>query len=309
MENVRDLEFANGKDGDGNNVLHQAVKYKQIEIINYILVQNMVDINATNAMGLTPLDILLKQSYHMNVKDLDIKETLKHAGAMKAKEILFDMATNDAYASEFHDTSSSKFNRVSNSESAKNNYNNIFGSKDWLPRRRDSLMVVASLIATMAFTAGLNPPGGVWQENTIKLNDIPHRAGEAIIAYNYSDSYKFYLRSNTIAYVASLSIILLLISGLPFRRRRYMWTLQVVMWVTITAMAFTYAYALVALTPKKDRRSLKRTLVAAVLVWCIVMALVFIGNALRLFMKWLTKGKKGMDCWKGRRNQNDMPQI
>lgn len=45
-------------------------------------------------------------------------------------------------------------------------------------------MVVASLIATMAFQAGLNPPGGVWEET--KLNNqgiLLHKAGEAVMAY------------------------------------------------------------------------------------------------------------------------------
>ncbi|GJS75864.1 ribonuclease H-like domain-containing protein [Tanacetum coccineum] len=34
--------------------------------------------------------------------------------------------------------------------------------EDWLDRKRNSLMVAASLIATMAFQAGVNPPSGVW---------------------------------------------------------------------------------------------------------------------------------------------------
>lgn len=36
---------------------------------------------------------------------------------------------------------------------------------DWIERKRNTLMIVASLIATMAFQAGLNPPSGVWQED------------------------------------------------------------------------------------------------------------------------------------------------
>ncbi|XWS17454.1 hypothetical protein CRYUN_Cryun33cG0069300 [Craigia yunnanensis] len=36
---------------------------------------------------------------------------------------------------------------------------------DWLDRKRSALMVVASLIATVAFQAAITPPGGVWQED------------------------------------------------------------------------------------------------------------------------------------------------
>ncbi|KAF5936143.1 hypothetical protein HYC85_027272 [Camellia sinensis] len=44
-----------------------------------------------------------------------------------------------------------------------------------------------------------------------------YTAGEAVVAYHYEDSYKYYLRANTIGFVASLNTILFLISGLPFK--------------------------------------------------------------------------------------------
>ncbi|XP_047319649.1 uncharacterized protein LOC124923729 [Impatiens glandulifera] len=292
LEKIKDVEFVNVKDAtdDGNNVFHQAVKYKRIQMINYLITQQIkVDINATNAMGLTPLDILLQEN---NVNDFEIRDILRQAGAMKADEIHSSMPKSKSY---FNNVAS--FSGANSIEQIRHeSQNSIFGSTDWLPKRRDSLMIVASLIATMAFSAGLTPPGGVWSDHLSREDngggvkyEIPHRAGEAIIAYNYPLLYKFYIRTNTIAYVSSLSIILIMISGLPLRHRRYMWALQVVMWVTITAMGFTYAFVLSALTPKKNVASLKRTLVVAVLVWCIVMALVFIGNALRLAWKWVKR--------------------
>ncbi|KAG6437395.1 hypothetical protein SASPL_102310 [Salvia splendens] len=50
--------------------------------------------------------------------------------------------------------------------------------EDWLTKKRDSVMVVAVLIATMAFQAAVSPTGGVWQDNS-----SGHRAGEAVMAY------------------------------------------------------------------------------------------------------------------------------
>jgi hypothetical protein len=34
--------------------------------------------------------------------------------------------------------------------------------ENWMEETRGTLMIVATVIATMAFQAGISPPGGVW---------------------------------------------------------------------------------------------------------------------------------------------------
>ncbi|GJS75875.1 ankyrin repeat-containing domain, PGG domain protein [Tanacetum coccineum] len=109
-------------------------------------------------------------------------------------------------------------------------------NEDWLDKKRNTLMVVASLIATMAFQAGTNPPSGVWQDTS-----TDHRAGYYIMEYNHQNLYHVFLVSNTLGFVSTLSIILLLISGLPFLRHRvFLWILMVIMWIATASMSLTY---------------------------------------------------------------------
>ncbi|KAK4432844.1 hypothetical protein Salat_1046600 [Sesamum alatum] len=132
-------------------------------------------------------------------------------------------------------------------------------STDWLGRKRSALMVVASLIATVAFQAGLTPPGGVWQDNfTVDENgnpvSNPHSVGQSIMAYQAPRAYGIFMILNTIAFLASLSIILLLVSGLPMRRRR---------WIDVEGV-------------------LREVTEISVLTWLTLMVVVFMGNIVRM---------------------------
>lgn len=151
-------------------------------------------------------------------------------------------------------------------------------SGDWLSRKRDAIMVVASLIATMAFQAGMNRQD---DNNSLQMR---HKAGEAVMAYSHPKSYPFFIRVNTTAFVASLSAILLLVSGWPFRRKLFMW-------LTVTSVALTYGISIYIVTPKKDREQLGHVIEVAVTVSCSVMALLLLGNTIRLFYKWMMRKK------------------
>ncbi|KAH7837017.1 hypothetical protein Vadar_008572 [Vaccinium darrowii] len=243
LEVIQDRDFVNAKDDDGNNILHLAILDKRFEITSHVLEKNKKRyVNAKNATGLTPMDILFQVKDASDEEDQGslnhIEDLLLKANAKRAKDLV---------------------------------------GGEWLTKKRDALMVVASLIATMAFQAGVNPPGGVWQDDS-----DGHRAGEAVMAYNYQDSYPYFLRCNTIGFVASLSTILLLISGLKFKNKAAMWILIVTMWLAITSMAITYAFSSVVVTPKKHRGSLSLTIEIAVIVWSSVMTLLLLRHTYHL---------------------------
>lgn len=243
LHRIPDPEFVNAKDNDGNTILHLAVSGQQFEIVKHVLQNTKIDVNATNACGHTAMDILFPAQKGADSEGLhvNIEDFLRNSNAKRAKDLV---------------------------------------QGEWISKKRESLMIVASLMATMAFQAGVSPPGGVWQDNS-----NGHRAGEAIMAGKYVKSYPYFLRANTIGLVSSLSIILLLISGLPFRKRLFMLALVMIMWLTISSMAFTYAFSIVVVTPKENRKL--STIVVAVIVWCSVMALLLLGHTVQLIIKML----------------------
>ncbi|PIN20017.1 hypothetical protein CDL12_07297 [Handroanthus impetiginosus] len=149
-------------------------------------------------------------------------------------------------------------------------------------------MVVAVLIATMAFQAGMSPAGGVWQEDS-----DAHRAGEAVMSRNHPKAYDSFVRFNVIAFLSSLTSILLLISGLPLiRRRLFMWILVPIMWLTVTSIAVTYAISIVMVTPEKQRRYSSSHVIEihGLAIWSGGMGVLLVGSTIQ-FIDWWLKNK------------------
>nr|DAD40029.1 TPA_asm: hypothetical protein HUJ06_014352 [Nelumbo nucifera] len=107
--------------------------------------------------------------------------------------------------------------------------------RDYTHETRNVLLVVAALIATVSFQAGVNPPGGVWQDD-----DGGHKAGRSIYA-DHPVAFSLFLTANTLGLSASINIIAYLTYGFPL----YMEVL-----IAIYSMIGTYASAVVAVTPK-----------------------------------------------------------
>ncbi|XP_047948662.1 ankyrin repeat-containing protein BDA1-like [Salvia hispanica] len=268
----RNGDVLNWKDCEGNTALHIAITHKHLQIIEYLVTLNGLQVNALNKSGLTALDVLGQSP--RGLRDMEIEHLLRKAGASNAKDL--HLISNDWAPATMKKTNTRALSTKKTKKSA-----------DWLGRKRSSLMVVASLIATVAFQAGLTPPGGVWQDDYVIDEDgnavaDPHSVGHAVMAYKQPKEYGIFMICNTVAFLSSLSIILILVSGLPLTKRRWMWVQMVIMWIAITALEATYFITLTGMSPDGVGSMLREVTEKSVLAWMTVMAVVFMGNVVRL---------------------------
>lgn len=74
--------------------------------------------------------------------------------------------------------------------------------------KHEILMVLAVFVATVAYVAGLNPPGGFWRTTLLDTNDrLRHTAGDPVLQALHPIRYKFFFFSNSTAFIASLLAI------------------------------------------------------------------------------------------------------
>jgi len=218
-------------------------------MVKFLLKDRRMQKNVINANGLTAMDSCL-QSRKDHV-DMQIWLSLQRAKALRAKVAL----------------------------KPRNRH------RIWLENQRNALMIVASLIATMAFQVGVNPPGGFWQDD----ND-GHHAGFSVMADKDKGSYHNLLILSSIGLVSSLSVILLLISGLPCRRL-FVSILMITMWIALSATLLTYvasvdflSNARIVLTTKQ-RGVVWYVVIISLGVWLLLLVVLHLVDVLRIIVR------------------------
>ncbi|RCV21307.1 hypothetical protein SETIT_4G129000v2 [Setaria italica] len=102
---------------------------------------------------------------------------------------------------------------------------------------RKYLMLLGVLAASVTYQAGLNPPGGVWQENS-----NGHAAGDPVMQDNRKHRYRAFFYSNSISFAASIVVIILLIP--KWLQQKYDWWLKVMnTMIVLDLVSLLVAYA------------------------------------------------------------------
>lgn len=171
---------------------------------------------------------------------------------------------------------------------------------NWLEKTRGNLMIVATVIASMAFQAAVSPPDELWKEHSQEKECSFGKMKEAMInkkiiqarnlAINCINKYNSqeFIICNTVSFSASLSIIFLL-TVLPLRNKISMWILLVAMSITVVFIAATYVI-LISLGGggSKQERFNNAILLYYVVFWVLFLTMVVIFVVLKV-MFWLSK--------------------
>uniref|UniRef100_M8BK92 PGG domain-containing protein n=1 Tax=Aegilops tauschii TaxID=37682 RepID=M8BK92_AEGTA len=86
---------------------------------------------------------------------------------------------------------------------------------------RSFLLLLATFATAITYQAGLDPPGGVWQD------DNGHVAGDPILLTTNAIRHRIFFYCNSVAFVASLVTIILFLFKTTFRRLRVVKTLMI----------------------------------------------------------------------------------
>ncbi|KAK6941324.1 PGG domain [Dillenia turbinata] len=285
--------FISFRDDDGNTILHIATLMKQMETVKYLLKRTGVKLNEINANGFTALDIICQMPRDLKV--VEIREVLQEAGALRARKL--PPSARDAVPHHVLGDFPQTAGQAHPSPEGNGTKKNVDKLK-WVKKKRDALMVAATVIAAMAYQAGLNPPSSVWNPDynytdPVTNINITYYAGTSIMADNYPDGYILFWKYNTTSFLASMSTVLLLLSGLPLKHKFFMWILMAAMWVTMSSMALTYLTAMQAISPAHEDNKISHVVRTSIFIWLGLIGLVFLVHTCR-FLKWCYKKDRAM---------------
>eukprot|EP01018_Ginkgo_biloba_P002548 Gb_13076 [translate_table: standard] len=252
------LDSAHVVTNEGETIFHSAVENNQIEVLKHLIdkLDTAELINKQDSRGNTVLHLATRKKLSQcgfadgemaGVEHHCKCECLKQSEAKRGDEVPLENFKSEELrrnVSEIHQNVQAQLDRAKDTSDRVHVIAKELRElhKDGVKNVANTITVVAVLIATVTFTAVFTVPGGL-------KNDGPYE-GTAVMAKTMA--FKVFLISDTVALFASLMIVLILVTVVPFHKRMLMKLLFIgnkVMWVALvcTATAFNSAvYVVVA---------------------------------------------------------------
>ncbi|KAH6825026.1 hypothetical protein C2S53_005091 [Perilla frutescens var. hirtella] len=201
------------KDDDGNTALHAAAQFGCVKGAEKIV--GLMKLNRVNSSGKTALDIAIDYGQK------EVEQVLRHKGAKRSHDIT--PATNKTEYVLSPQTSAEAVARAY-----------YYLTRDLTLEIRGAILVVATLIVAATYQGVHQPPGGIYppEEDTTtrrllitspyqyqyqyyrRLAEVrrPHQPGQMVMSKN---RYRYFMPSNTFAFVLSAVIIIFVVPGTP----------------------------------------------------------------------------------------------
>ncbi|XVF35452.1 hypothetical protein REPUB_Repub18cG0147300 [Reevesia pubescens] len=247
VDSLNITRLVNLPDNDGNTVLHIATAGKLTMMVIYLLKLDL-DVNAINRKGFTALDVI--ESDASNSGAIAIVPALQEAGAKRCDQLppgspvliqnIRESCSPKVVPSMLPKRTPETPTQYQRRRNRHRRDKQLELQNEGLRNARNTITVVAVLIATVTFAAGINPPGGFNQTT-----------GKSILGRH--TSFKVFMVCNIVALFLSLGIVIFLLSIIPFRRKSMMKLLAVthkVMWVSTSFMAAAYIAATWTIMPR-----------------------------------------------------------
>ncbi|KAH6788399.1 hypothetical protein C2S51_003405 [Perilla frutescens var. frutescens] len=220
----------------GQTVLHLCVKHRQLRSLK-VLVEKLGElVDAKDEDGETIFHLAVRSQQldiiKYLVEDNIIKKDTPNSAGKTALKILRESPP-------FHTSNYSEIKSILSRLPDDNHRLN----EVW--RLKASLMAATVAgMGIMASQAMVNPPGGVWQNDS-----LTHKAGEAVVASTRPTLYQYFVRANTTTFGISNIIILLIFIGVTFK------CLDIAFCLILVSNAASYIISLLMTSPNEETQS------------------------------------------------------
>ncbi|OMO66033.1 hypothetical protein COLO4_30806 [Corchorus olitorius] len=161
-------------DHEGNTILHVASMLKHLQIMKHLLSVSSIkaSINELNSKGFTALDLVEQCS--RDLRSFQVRDILVRAGCKRSTHEPTNINTVDSNPELVPINEAEGKLPPTLLKSWKEKFVSVFKKcnrcfkhrQNWIQEMQGTLMLVATVTATISYQSAMNPPGGVWEQDT-----------------------------------------------------------------------------------------------------------------------------------------------